>query len=427
MSITALMFLLIFFSLSLLGLLVDPIWGLCNYMFVYFISPNPNINWWAADLPELRWSLVAALILIVSLLLNRSQLSPVRISDTPVFTLLSLFLLLTVLMTFIAVDADRNYSRCYDLFRSLIVYYVVIKIVKSEKDFIKILILVVTCGALLGYFAYSTPRVGIRLEGVGPPDAADANSLAILFAGILPLVLPIFYYHLNILKLFSVAATALITNGIILTNSRGGLLATGVSITAGIFLVGDKKLKKRILFLVIMLVAAFLYLADTSFLERSKSIRTSIETDGGTGRFDIWKHGLEMAKDHPLGAGGGGFEYLSSQYMPPELLTRGGVRASHNTYLLILVEQGFLGLLLFLMILSKLFISLWNTRKFLLERRTYNDENHNVKQLIVVSLIVCLISYSIGAVVSEKIYFEYFVFLISLISVYSCNYAFLKT
>ncbi len=85
----------------------------------------------------------------------------------------------------------------------------------------------------------------------------------------------------------------------------------------------------------------FLYLADTSFLERSKSIKTSIEKDGGTGRFDIWKHGLEMAKDHPFGVGGGGFEYLSSQYMPPELLTRGNVRASHNTYLLILVEQGF--------------------------------------------------------------------------------------
>ncbi len=160
-------------------------------------------------------------------------------------------------MTFNAVDVDKNYSRCYELLRSLIVYYLVVKIVKSEKDFMKILVLIVACGALLGYFAYSTPRVGIRLEGIGPPDAADANSLAILFAGILPLVLPIFYFHLNIFKLFSVASTALITNGIILTNSRGGLLSTGISITAGVFLVGDKKLKKRILFLVVMLVAAF--------------------------------------------------------------------------------------------------------------------------------------------------------------------------
>jgi len=91
------------------------------------------------------------------------------------------------------------------------------------------------------------------------------------------------------------------------------------------------------------------------------------------------------------------------------------------------VEQGFLGLLLFLLILSKLFISLWNTRRFLLVKDTDNDQNHNLKQLIILSLIVCLISYSIGAVVSEKIYFEYFFFLISLISVYSSNYAFFKT
>ena len=423
MSLTALAFLTVFSFFAILSFASGPIWAVLNYLFVYLISPNPLINWWAADIPNLRWSLISAFVLLLSMFLHKTKLAEHKFLDSPISMLFIIFLLLTLLLSFSAVDVSRHYERCYDLFRYFVVYFMLVKVIKTEDDFMNVLLLLVVCGFLLGYFAYTAPRSGGRLEGVGPPDAADSNNLAIIFAGILPFVLPLFFYGKNLLKGLSAAATVFIVNGIVLCNSRGGLVAIASSIVFGVILLRDKRLRRLAIIMVFFLGMTFLYLADEQFWERSQTITTSFEEDGATGRFDIWKNGLRMVADYPMGTGGGGFEYLSRDYMPPELLTTGQIRASHNTYLLILVEQGIVGLILFLLILFSLYLHLWRSyQQFNVNAAADSlvvaSHNRMLKQFTVLALIVALVSQNVGALVSDRLYYEYFFILAALVTVY---------
>lgn len=429
MSLTALAFLAVFAIFVVLSFISGPIWGVLNYIFVYLISPNPHLNWWASAIPDLRWSLIAAAILLISMVLHKDKLSDHKAIQTPVFALMIIFFLLTLVLSFSAIDVSRHYERCYDLFRYIVVYFLLIKVIKTEHDITKILLLLVVCGTLLGYFAYTEPRSGVRLEGIGPPDAADANNLAIFFAGILPFILPLFFHGKVYFRFISIIATAFIVNGIVLCNSRGGMVSVAASVAFGVMLIRDKRLKRLALGMVFLLGVSFLYLADDHFWERSQTISTSFEEDGASGRIDIWRNGLKMAADYPLGTGGGGFQALSPYYMPADLLTAGGVRSSHNTYLLILVEQGFLGLLLYSLILFKLYLHLWKAYKYF----NFNNENNEAtgdqnkktyRNFVVIALIVSLVSQNIGALVSNRLYYEYFFILISLITVYNQKYIF---
>ena len=73
--ITAITFLLITFVGYVFALLRSPFWGIIVYANIYFNAPDPSINWWASYLPELRWSLLTAGVLIVSMFIHREKLS----------------------------------------------------------------------------------------------------------------------------------------------------------------------------------------------------------------------------------------------------------------------------------------------------------------------------------------------------------------
>jgi hypothetical protein len=69
MSLTALAFLGVFAASLILAVLRDPRFGLVGYLFVFY--NHPPSRWWGGDLPNFRWSLIAALVTLVSLVLHR--------------------------------------------------------------------------------------------------------------------------------------------------------------------------------------------------------------------------------------------------------------------------------------------------------------------------------------------------------------------
>jgi len=98
---------------------------------------------------------------------------------------------------------------------------------------------------------------------------------------------------------------------------------------------------------------------DTTFVafanmltHRLMGLFTQDSTTASSGRMENWGYGIQMVKDHPLGAGGGAYKLLSTSYLPAYLIEHHvGSRASHNTYLLILTEQGIPGMVIFLLLL----------------------------------------------------------------------------
>ena len=139
--------------------------------------------------------------------------------------------------------------------------------------------------------------------------------------------------------------------GILLTASRGSVLAGLVGLSIIPWTLGRLRLRTKAA--LYALAAASLVLASqvvpAASLARIASTRADIAAGHFGGRGAIWRAGLEVARDHPLvGVGAGGFEEAVEPTIHQEMV-------AHNVFLSILVEDGLVGLVLFVaMILATL-------------------------------------------------------------------------
>jgi len=383
-------------------------------MFVYFIAPNPQINWWANEIPNFSWSLLSAVILLTGCLKNREQLSAIRFANINTTKWLGAFLFLSIIVSFFAVNQAESFRRCYNLFSYVVVVLFFVKCIRDERQFEYLILLLLLCGLVLGYYAYNMPRHGSRLEGVGTSDTNDANNLALLLATIIPFGLPVLVSNNKYLKYILPICYIFILNGIILCNSRGAIVAIVASFVMIILLL--KIPKWRIIFLALGLLVGcvFAYLADDVFWARLKTLSDSAEEDRGSGRLDIWKEGLQMSVDYPLGTGGEGFRTLSPHYISD--LTYTGVRVPHNTFLLILVEQGYLGLVIFCCLNINILIILRKGRNLILLRQEENQLEGSARFLYLTNIAInaALVGHLVGSIFGDRLYYEYYYYLIGM-------------
>jgi len=404
---------LLVFTGSVLSLAKSPFYGLLTYLFIYFVVPASSINWWAAAIPDFRWSLLSAVILLISCFIHKEQLSKIRLGSIGPGKWLTAFLVLSIFISFFAVNQERSFNRCYDFFRLIITFFLIIKCIRNNKQLGYVLLLILLCGFFLGYQAYNTPRHGGRLEGVGTLDASDANDFALLLATIVPFGLPVFFSDTKYLRYLAIPCLVFIFNGIVLCNSRGAVLSLAVSVNVFIFLIKLAKLKIKIIIAALICVCAFACLADDTFWERVSTIGKSARTDKGSGRLTIWLEGLEMVKDYPFGTGGDGFQVLSPSYITN--LTE-GIRSSHNTYLLVLVEQGYLGLAIFLCLNFNVFFILRRGRRSFLSELDSDqfDKSKRFIYLANIALTAALAGHLTGAIFGSRLYYVYYYIIISI-------------
>jgi O-antigen ligase len=143
----------------------------------------------------------------------------------------------------------------------------------------------------------------------------------------------------------------LILNGIIQTETRGALVGLLLGGLATVYL-KPKSCRRIYWSLAVLGVIGFLGIANQVFIERMKSMTavTSAEKEwdnSAMSRVEIAKAQLRMFVDHPLGVGHQGTAYLSREYLDERwLAANSGDRASHNTVLSVLVDQGLPGIVL---------------------------------------------------------------------------------
>jgi len=163
--------------------------------------------------------------------------------------------------------------------------------------------------------------------------------------------------------------SAFITNGIITTISRSAFLESGVG--ALFFNLFTPKPRRRIV-LLLSFAAFFGFLALTSqtYWSRIHTIEEAGEKvegkNTGYGRVVLMKAQWMMFEDNILGCGHRCTAILSPLYLPDSYLTgpsghRG--RASHNTFMSLLVEQGIVGVFFYLYITFWVFRNLFKLRQ----------------------------------------------------------------
>ena len=159
------------------------------------------------------------------------------------------------------------------------------------------------------------------------------------------------------------------------TGSRAGLLSGFVMGTYIVLTLPGVKLRRRVILVVAgftgMLALAFLF----ALLNPERFSLAAIFSDRGAGRLDIWNAGMQVAREHWLfGLGLGGFAGNAIKFMQQanntditilgseEVIAQGGINA-HNVYLALVLDNGVIGLVLYLSIIAGALKNLWDLRK----------------------------------------------------------------
>ncbi len=191
-----------------------------------------------------------------------------------------------------------------------------------------------------------------RLSGAG----VEANELAAVLVATLGLAAAFAgaWRGAPLVRIAAVGVIGFCVLGVILSFSRGGLVALGAALIAGVVLGGRWRPAAVMLLIAVSLgVAGYLaYVATPVQRERVTTV------EGGTGRADIWAVGWRMVESSPTnGIGVGQFPVSSIHFLlaPGALLRDEFIvdepKVAHNIYLEVLAELGVVGLLLFLSIL----------------------------------------------------------------------------
>ena len=138
---------------------------------------------------------------------------------------------------------------------------------------------------------------------------------------------------------------------LVLSHSRGGLFSVGISLLLLVFFLLNQRRPpaNRLTTLILATVLLIMVFLSGELISRfSYSFRDAPE------RIGVWKDATKIAKDFPLwGTGLGTFKYVLPNYRQKvDILMVDGVprqaswNFAHNDYLQLLVECGFLGLVL---------------------------------------------------------------------------------
>ena len=155
-----------------------------------------------------------------------------------------------------------------------------------------------------------------------------------------------------------IVLAAFILLGILLTGSRGGLIATAVGgVTYLVINVKNGKIRNKVMLLTlaaVIAVAIVVALLPDQLISSRFSWKSLFGFDeyesGAHNRWTIWKYALPLSLNAPIvGYGCGGFFYaIATVYRQT---------ASHNLYILLLIEGGLVGLSLFVAGLLRIFRS----------------------------------------------------------------------
>lgn len=191
-----------------------------------------------------------------------------------------------------------------------------------------------------------------RLSGAG----VEANELAAVLVATLSLALAFVLAWRNapVVRLMAFGVMVVCVLGVILSFSRGGLVALAVALLAGVVL-GGRWRPFAVICLVLVSLGVVGYLTLVATPQESERV-TALE--GGTGREDIWAVGWRMVESSPTnGIGVGNFPVSSVHFLlAPGALQRDEFivdepKVAHNIYLEVLAELGVIGLALFVSIL----------------------------------------------------------------------------
>jgi hypothetical protein len=347
MPLTAVVFLVGFITGCVLAFVRHPVYGLMTYIATLYLDPAGQ--WWGhALLPHFRWELLPAVVTLLAMAVQGGR-APSPLFRTGLFAGICIVLAWLVIQTPWVVNLPAQERLLTIWSKFLLVSIMICSCVDSWKHLKLVLWSNVIGCVYMGWIAHALYHGG-RFQGFGLGSITEANAAAlVLVVGFLGAG-SLFLAGNRTSKILLLIGMAFIANGIITTISREGFLEL---ICGGIaFIVfAPKGQRPRVILASIAAACCFLYLTPSDYWHRIKTIEyegAKIQgVDTGHSRVVILRAQWQMFKEHPLGCGHACTEALSPRFIPSQYLTH-GLRASHNTFMTMLVDHGIPGALLYI-------------------------------------------------------------------------------
>src|SRR5690554_4243049 len=376
----ALLFLFLFFAGIFGALFYAPVLSVLVYQLVYFV--NPDNSWWAASIPGLKYSFIAALLMLFMVMMRYKELSEISPwGKQPVFKWMFALLAIYWLMIFFAIVPEVHKPFTYDFAKLIIIMLVVYKLVNSEKALNACLWAYVLGVTYIGYIAYSVGRDGQgRVEGIGMIDTGgDGNMTAAAMAPALIMLAYMAWLGNKKVRALAIFCGAFIANGIVLINSRGAFLGVVAGALFFLFFMVFSKYQRKgqrgsAILIILIALAGTIYVTDEAFWSRMETLEDVEDgSKSGSHRIDFWLATFDVLHDHPLGVGIQGYVELSPNYLPEHYFEGRKIgKAVHSTWFQVLGEVGWLGLAFMLALLISTFRLSRNTKQYLIKNENYN-------------------------------------------------------
>jgi putative inorganic carbon (HCO3(-)) transporter len=313
-----------------LAILARPFWGLLVLIGLVYIRPEDSI----AALENMQLVLTVSLVLIASTAMNL-MIRRERILWTPQCTMLAGFGLMAVIST---LSGGEPIQAATDVGKLIILAVATINIVRTPQQYFTLTAAIVLLSAYVALQAmleghYIDENGVLRLTGTGIFD--NPNDLCMALVPGIVLALMQFERSRPAIRVGLIAAALVMVRALLLTNSRGGLLALMVS--AGIYFstvvsLSDRNRKSgnsKRGYGPLVGVAVLLLLF---FLAAGRARNFDSKEASANSRVEFWANGISQLVAHPAT----GVGYLQFPTVNE------GMNA-HSIFVICFAELGFIG------------------------------------------------------------------------------------
>jgi len=355
MGLTSLVY-MVLFAVGIILTLYHPMYGVVFYFFEW--HNHPREWWWGRNWPDPGWSFLVAVLIVISLIINRKKLSELfEFHYKPFIWFILIVINAYVVSLVLALDPSESFRKSEVLLKLAANYFLMIYIIRNPKDYKLLIFVILLCVANFGRVAWMGGSN--RDLGISAPGASSGNLVAAYMMSIVPLFAVSFFAGNKWMKAFVIISLAFVLNALILENSRGTILGLASMGALAPFLMKGKMRFKVIIALAFGAIM-FMQLANEQFWERQSTTVKYKQESTAMSRFLLWKGAYRFLQDHPFGGGGEGFYIASVDYIP-EL---GGVnRVVHNTYLNFATDWGYFGIFLLLGFIIHTYVILRKVQK----------------------------------------------------------------
>lgn len=333
--------------------------GLIGFVTLSFLELVPSLTGPALSLAKLAGG-VLALSWIASAASFGKQRREFPVAHVGLMAAFFLLVAWTLLSFSWAEDQTRVPTAAFSFLLNFILFPIVYAAIGTKRDVAMVFGAFVAGAALAALYGLITQpsAAGLansasaagglnRLSGT----VADPNEFATLLVAGMAVATGLLFSRERPagVRILSGFAIALLVLSVLLSLSRGGLVAMAAALLVGMFFTYRSRGKAILAASAVVLAAMAFFAANPVAYERVT------DSDGGSGRTDVWQVGWRMVQDEPLrGVGAGNFQVSSIHY----LIAPGTIRydeyivdqpvVAHNMYLGVLAELGVVGFCLFI-------------------------------------------------------------------------------